>query len=261
MAEAAFVASALIELPLAVAFLVVAARIHKRARLDSQPALLLFAAFWVGIGGYAIVESLWSILYMLGLAPMPVALLVLQLKLVATVAGFAGLVSYILAIRGVDGRVCGLVLGAYGVVLALTETFYTWRGPIGQRPATWGMQLVYARNDVEPWWTLLLLVLFLPPFLAALYYATLLRHTRERELRYRIALTSVSLLLFFAPLFVGWRAGDWVWWGAVEKLLAVAMAGGIVLAMWPPPALRAWLAEERPGARDELLLRRAHELL
>lgn len=253
--------SSLVELPVAIAFLVVGTKFHRRGRIEGQPTLLFFAAFWVGIGGYALVESAWALSYLAGLHAMPVALFVLHMKIVASVVAFAGLVSFVLSIHGADKRVRGVVVGAYGILLALVETFYSWRDPIGQKASTWGIQLVYANNAVEPWWTLVLVLLFVPPLVAALFYAALLRITREREQRYRIALTSASLLLFFAPLLLGWRAGDWPWWGAVEKALAIAMAAGIVLATWPPAGVRAWLSEERAVARDLELRQRALELI
>lgn len=244
MVEGSFLASAALGWPLAIAFLVVGTKLHRRGRLERRPALMFFAAFWVGLGAYALAESAWSMLHLAGLSPLPVALLVLHVKLVATVVGFAGLVTYLLSIHEADPRLRGLVLGAYGVLLALTATFYTWRGPIDQAPHTWGMRLVYANNDVEPWWTLLLILLFVPPFVATISYASLLRQARDPELRYRIKLTSASLFLFFAPLLFGWRAGNLPWWGAVEKALAIAMAVGIVLAKWPPPRVRRWLARQ-----------------
>lgn len=264
MSSTALVASAIIAIPLAFAFLYVGMRIHRRGRIEKQPAHLWFAAFWVGIGTYALAEALWSLAYAAGRSPLPFALFVLHVKIVASVVGFGGLVSYLLAIHATDARLRGVVVGAYGVILAITETFYSWRGPIGQEAHTWGVGLVYARNAVEPWWTILLLVLFLPPFLASVSYARLLRHTRDPVIRYRIAMTSASLFLFFVPLFAGWRAGDWPWWGAAEKALAGGMAAGIFLALWPPAAIRARIGKGRDGhprKDDSALRQRANELI
>lgn len=261
MPEVTFIASALLGVPLAISFLVVGAKLHRRSRLEGRATLMFFASFWIGIGAYAFVEAAWSLAFLAGIASMPLALLVLHVKTIGTVVAFAGLVSYILAIRAADARVRGVVVGAYGVVLALTSTFYSWRDPVAQQPHAWGMRLVYANNSVEPWWTLLLFVLFLPPFLATVSYALLLRHTSEPELRYRIALTSASLLAFFAPLFLGWRAGNLPWWGAIEKGLAIVMATGMILALWPTPAIRAWIERDGGAHHDDALVRRAHDLI
>lgn len=103
-APATFLASAFLQLPVAVALLIVGAKVHQRSRLLFQPALTAFAAFWVGIGTYGLFDQ------------------------------------------------------------------------------------------TQPDWTLVVLLLFLPPFLSAVSYATLLRHARAPMIRYRIRLTSWSLI-------------------------------------------------------------------
>jgi hypothetical protein len=255
---------ALATFPLAIAFLVVGGRIHRRSRLEAQPPLAFFAAFWVGVGIYGLAEAVWIAAWFAGFATLPLALFVLHLKIVASVGGFAGLVAYLLTIRGVDRRIVATIFGSYVLVLALVETFYSWRSPIGQEPGAWGMRLVYEQNATQPWWTIVLLVLFVPPLLSAVSYALLLRHVAGPAQRYRIALTSASLLLFFLPVLLSWRAGGFPWWGAVEKLLSALMAMGVVLALWPPERTRRWLAtlptvERRE--RDAALVRRATELV
>lgn len=264
MATASLTTSALLGLILAVAFLFVGGKIHQRSRTRRQPGLAWFAAFWVGIGTYGLAESAWAIAYLGGHDALAIGLFVLHLKIVGSVGAFAGLVAYLLTIHARDTRLISVLVGAYAIVFALTETFYSWRDPIAQEPGIWGMRLLYSQNATEPWWTMLLILLFLPPFLAALSYANLLRHTRDPALRYRIALTSWSLLLFFVPLFLGWRAGGWAWWGAIEKALSVAMASGIVLALWPPRGVQRWLAGlpwHEPEGKLAQLVERARQLV
>ena len=259
---ASFVASAFLQLPVALALLVVGAKLHRRSRLSGQPAFAWFAAFWVGIGTYALVEALWSVAWLAGFQRLEVGLFALHMKIVASCVGFAGLVAYLLSIHGRDKRIIAVVVGAYSIVAALAETFYSWRAPVAQEPGVWGMRLLYAVNDTQPWWTLVVLMLFLPPFLAAISYATLLRHARDPAIRYRIALTSASLLLFFAPLAIGWRSGGAPWWGGVEKALGILMTIGIVLALWPPPAVRAWLENAQlQELRSKELVERAKMLV
>lgn len=263
MVGSAFLASALVEVPLAVAFLVVGAKLHRRSRLHGQPDLAWFTAFWVGIGTYAAAESAWSLAWLAGADAFAVGLLVLHVKIVAMTAALCGLVVYLLAIHAVDKRLRTLTVAGYGLVLAATETFYSWRSPQAQEPGIWGMRLLYERADVEPWWTLLLVVLLLPPFVATLSYGALLRQARDTELRWRIALTSGSLLLFFVPMFLGWRVGGSPWWGGVEKALATLMALGIVLAHWPPPGVRRWIAgaPARDARAEAALIERARQLV
>ena len=264
MVEPTFLLSAALTLPLGVAYLAVGAKVHRRSRREGQPALAWFAAFWVGIGAYGVVEALWMWAEILGGAPWPLALLVLHVKIVATTVGFAGLVLYVATIRGAGRRALALIVAAYAMLLALVETFYSWRQPYAQEPGRWGMRLLYEVGDVQPWWTILVALLFVPPLVATVAYATLLRHTADPTIRYRITLVSLSLAAFFLPTFLGWRAGGFPWWGGVEKALSALMAAGIVLALWPPASVQARLAQApavSPAVREQALRARARELI
>lgn len=266
MAGSTLLLSTAITLPLAFAYLVVGAKIHRRSRIESQPALAWFAAFWIGVGAYGMAEGAWMMAHLAGLSSWPLALFILHAKIVATVAGFGGLVVYLLAIHGVDRRRIALVVAGYAILLAALETFYSWRDPIAQEPGTWGMRLLYANNDTQPYWSVLMALMFVPPTLAALSYAALLRHADDPALRYRISLVSLSLLAFFLPAFAGWRAGGFAWWGAVEKALSATMAVGVLLALWPPRPIRDALSRlparsVRRAAKERALLARARELL
>lgn len=241
------------------AMLVVGAKLHRRSRLASQPALLWFAAFWVGVGTYAIAEAGWVFAWLAGVRALPLGLFVLHLKIASTCAGFAGLVLYVLALRGVGKRASSVAAGGYLVILALVETHYSWREPINVAAGEWGLRLGYARASAEPWWTIMLLLMLAPPILAAASYATLLPHAREPEQRMRILLTSGSLLLFFVPTLLAWKAGGWAWWGLTEKLLGLLMAVGVVLAMWPPRRLQTFA--RAPRMRDTGLEERARLLI
>lgn len=253
MVGAEFIANAFLGLPLSIAYLIVGGKLHRRSYVESRPPLAWFAAFWVGIGAYGLAESAWSLAYLARVDALPVGLLVLHVKIVGSVIAFAGLVTYLLTIHAADRRIVSVTVGAYGVILALTETYYSWRAPIAQVPGVWGMRLLYSVNETHPWWTLVLVMLLLPPLLATFAYARLLRHAKEPETRYRIALTSASLALFFLPMFAGWRAGGAPWWGGVERTLSLLMLVGIALATWPPPALvRRWA--RRPVDEHQLEL-------
>lgn len=263
MAGPTLLLSAALTLPLAIAYLAVGAKLHQRSRVEGQPAFAWFAAFWVGVGAYGAFEAAWMWSHLLGLASWPFALFVLHMKIVGMVVALGGLVVYLLLIHGIGRRRLALVVASYALLLAAMETFYSWRGPTAQAPGDWGMRLLYLQNDTQPYWTILMALMFVPPLLATLAYARLLRHTSDPVLRYRIRLVSLSLLAFFVPAFIGWRAGGFPWWGGIEKLLSAVMAAGVVLALWPPPRVRARLARS-PDARRErehALRERANELI
>lgn len=261
MSEATIRAAAVLGAVVATAYLGVGLVLARRAWHARSRSRILFALFWLGVGTYAAVEAAWVAAHLGGIGGLPLALLVLHVKIASLTAGFAGLVAYLLIVY--TGRTwTSLVAGAYyaGLLVAL-EAFYFWRGPFGVREGIWGMQLVYERGAVEPYWTLVLALLLVPVLAAAVAFATLVRVV-EREQRMRILLTAASLLVFLAPSLVAWSRGGWYWWGLTEKLLSLAAALGMIGAAWMGVREDAHRALSLHRARREAQLRaRARELI
>lgn len=229
-----------------------------------KPLSAAFAAFWLGVGGYAVAEALWVIEGLMGGGSLAVGLLVLQVKIVCVVAAFAGLVTYLVGVYTASPAATRTTLLAYAGVLVVVEWVYALRQPVGVRPGTWGLQLVYAVPSVEPWWTTMLAVLMLPPALAALAYLSLARFAHEPALRRRIIVTGASLLLFFVPTFLAWRAGGWPWWGLTEKLLGAATAVLMLVAQKMARDEGRTLVAARHALREtsrEALAERARDLV
>ena len=203
----------------------------RRAHRSRQLALRLFAAFWLGVGAYAVAESAWAFSYAAGARSLTLALVVLQLKILGVTVGFAGLVAYLAFLYTGGRRAVRIALGYYVMVYAILQAHYAYRQPVGQREAMWGMRLDYANPSAEPAWTLALAMLLVPPIIAAIAYASLLRVAREPALRRRIVLTALSLLLFLTPTLLAWRAGGAWWWGPTEKALGALAAIGMFGAL------------------------------
>jgi hypothetical protein len=242
--------------------------------MPSHFAIRLLALFWYGAGTYALVESLWSFSTFAGVGGLAVGEIVLQLKLLSSIGGFGGLVCYLLAIYTGRARVVALVAVAYVGIYASALYYYAWRDPVAQEAGIWGARLVYANPGGGPYWTALVLALFVPPALAALAYASLVRLVRDPAGRYRITVVSLGLLLFFAPMPMGWVTGAFPWWGLAEKLLGLTSALVVVAAFHPPAWARrrfgarpmvedsgAWALVARPRAPPSELLARASDLV
>lgn len=216
-------------LVVAAAYLGVGLLVARRALATARKPILGLAAFWIGVGVYALAEAAWVVSHLVGLGGgLALGLVVLHVKIVAMSAAFAGLVGHLLYVYTGRPRWVAGALAYYAAMLVALEAFYAWRGPVDVAPGTWGLGLRYAQASVEPWWTLLLLALLLPALGSAIAYGRLVRVAKGRALRLRIRLTSASLVLFFAPTLVAWRAGTWYAWPVVEKLLGLVAAAGML---------------------------------
>lgn len=223
-------AASLLGLGLGIASWAVAARLVRRGRDESRLGWSLLATFWGGMAAYVLLDSTWAIGVVLDVVPVPVAVTVLHLKVVSATLGFFGLVAYLLLVyTGRRGSV-RLVAAAYVGIYLLTLYYYTWRDPIGQHVGNWGASLDYAREG-GAFQDIVVLLLFVPPCLSAIAYAFLLRHVRDRESRIRVTTMSVSLIVLFAGLTMGWLNGRLPWWGLAEKLLALSAVVALVFAL------------------------------
>lgn len=232
--SATVLASVLLALPIVGLYLAIGARVLRRRSATGSVAFGHFALFWLGIGAYGFVEAAWGALHLAGVRHLAVGLVVLHLKIFFSVAAFYGLVSYVALVLTGRRRVLVALGALYLLLFAAAETFYMWKGPVGQREGVWGIRLEYAQTAVEPWWTLLLVALLVPPMLAAFAYAGLAAVSKDRAQRRRILLTALTFLGFFAPMLAGWMNGGWYWWGLAEKGIGLLTGlAGLTAAMMP----------------------------
>lgn len=232
MSDATLALGAALGLACGALFVAAGARTWRRALEQGSPPLRAFAVFWLGSGAYIGADAAWRAAWLGGEHSLLVAVAVLQVKVAAVCAGFAGLVVYLLAIYS-PRRLRLRVAAAYFALFLALETFYTWRGPVGAYQGYSSLGLDYARSPPPFVWDALLVALFLPPLLATLGYASLYRLAPDGAAKRRIALTSGSLLLFFVPDLARWLVGGWEAWDLVERGLALG-AGGVILAATRP---------------------------
>ena len=243
--------------PIAVLYLVVGRILWRRGEGPAAQGWRLFALFWLGMGTWGLADGLWPLLHTVGLAPFPVAVGLLHLKVLASVAAFYGLVAYLASVYTGKPRAARWLLPAYAAIFLATTAFYVWKDPVSQVPGTWGMRLNYAVQDPGMLWWAVVGLLFLPPILASVAYAALYRLAPGPEARFRVALTSASFMGLFGPVFVAWGLGGHYWWPLSEKLLGLAVAGCILVALHPPRALRErWARPPQPRVVPQTLQER-----
>lgn len=189
----------------------------------------LFATFWTGMAVYVGLDASWALGVAAGVVPLALSLAVLHVKIVAAVAAFFGLVAYLLYVYTGSPRSVRVVAFLYVAIFLVTVYFYVWRGPVGHHVTPWGASLDYAKPG-GAFQQAVIVLLFLPPALAALAYAMLIPVTPKGKARLRVAVTCVSLFVLFAGLTLGWLNGKWLWWGLAEKVLALSAVSGVLWA-------------------------------
>lgn len=214
-----------LEVALCLGYVAVGLHYARRARGPGGEAPARFAAFWLALGGYGILEGAWSVAMSTLTLPYEVGVTVLQLKILLAAVGFFGLSSYLL--RLYTGRSWDRLAAAYhAVAYVLLVYAYAAARPIGQEVQAWRGGLVYASsggalNTLAP------LLLFAPALVGSIAFLLLARHAHGAARR-RVIRLGAALFVFLAGLSLGWLNAAWFWWPLVEKTLAlVAILGAM----------------------------------
>lgn len=225
-----------------VLYVAIGVRFARRAAGQRSVPMGSFSLFWFAIGYYGLTDGAWSLAVPLLDPPLAVGVTILVTKVLVGCVGFLGLVHSLAYVYTGNPRVLRPLAVFYALVYVLVLYSYVEARPVGQEAQAWRSGLVYADGG-GLLGTLAVLALFLPPLLASLAYAGLYRRAGDRAQRVRIATVSASLAVFFGSLIAGWLGGGWRWWPLVEKLLAIATAVAVVLALRTAASER--LASER----------------
>lgn len=231
MTAATVLAGSLLGLCLAACYVGVGVGYGMRARAEkARTPHAFFTLFWVGIGAYGLLDAAWSLAVLAGVSNLAFATAALHLKVALGVLAFYGIVQYLLLVYTDDWRTLPWVTLFYMVVFLVVTYFYVWQGPRAETLVDWNAQLVYAKPH-GAFWDVVVALLFVPPALAAVAYAFLLRRAKEPRQRARILAVSLSLVVFFGGVGLAWLAEDLPWWGLAEKLLGLGTAVTVLAAL------------------------------
>lgn len=212
---------------------------------DRARAFQMFGLFWVGAGvGMATDALLTGLGLALPALPQGLALPILEVKVLATLAAVAGVVHYLLFIyTGRPVLVQAVALG-FVLVITLAEVTIAQSGPLGLETDTWRVWYDFREPPRGPTFLLTVALAFAPPLLLCAAYGRLVLLLHDRAARWRGAWLTLGLTGFFvayalAALFASQDAVV-----LLQKALNLGAGVAAALALRPP----AW-ARERFGAR------------
>jgi hypothetical protein len=227
----------------------VAWRLYRRpVPAEARLPAAQFSAWWLAFGVGAAITGVEGVLGAAGRLSLPLAMTAYVLSLLVDSVALWGLVAYLVYIY--TGRSRVVLLSAFYATFYVAALFYTVaRHPIGVTEPGGVPTLVYAYGSSGVIFAFVVVGLVVPELVGIILYASLLRRTTERTLRYRIALVTTGLVLFFVPAFFS-PPGAWVSadvWTVVKAGLDVAGALVVLLAYFPPTAIRRRFRVGRVG--------------
>lgn len=248
MSDATLVAGAGFALVAAAVYLMVGVRFRKPhaqgyARLASQA----FRVWWMALALVTALGGVRTVLYLSGVTDLPLFLVLQELNLIGLCVALWGLLYYLVYLFGGRGR-AWIFLAVFYLTYYVTIAWFTKNlEPIGLDVDAWSVSLETVGNAQEhPLFQALLGLLILPVVAGAVAYFTLYFRLEDRTSRFRVAVVSVSIIVWFLTGYLASlsRLNENVWWQVASQSLGLAAALAIYGAYNPPRWLR------RRGIRD-----------
>ena len=213
---------------------------HRAVGPATRVPALQFALFWVGLATFTAIGAVEDLVGAFQLPSLDLVVTAGYLQILILCVLLWCLVGYLLFLflgRGFLGPLAGF----YAVLYVLLVYFITASHPVAVVHSAGQVGVQYASALSGPVIGALLVLLIAPEFLGAIGYFTLFFRTRDPTIRYRIALVSWSLILWFGlgVTNVGALLGGGVAAELLARSLGVIAAVVILLAYFPPAAIRA----------------------
>ncbi|MES2155064.1 MAG: hypothetical protein V4510_08010 [bacterium] len=246
----------------AIVYIAVGVQVGRRpASPDAQLAKRMFQAWWYGLAGLSLFTPFVAILAQLGLDKYDIMLVLIQALLVVIFAAIAGLVYYLLYLYTGRNWVLGAVVAYFLVMLVWLEYIL-----VAAHIASYGvppdggsktfLDAAGQRIKSDPLQGILFgLLVAVPPLLSAVAFFLLFFRVDGREQKYRIAVVSASLVVWFASSLTGTLTGlssnpaTQQSWQLLNMVIALAAATAVYLAYKPPAWVRRRLAPD--GGRKQ----------
>ena len=222
----------------------------------------MFQAWWYGLAGLSVFTPLVAIMGLFGLDTFGVMMILIQALLVVIFAAIAGLVYYLLYLYTGKRWVLGAVIPYFFIMIVwleyilVTADISGWAVPPEGGSRTF-LDSSGERIETDPLQGLVFgLLVAVPPLLSAIAFFLLYFRTTLTEQKYRIALISGSLVLWFGSSLVGTVTGlsndpdTQQAWQLANGSVALFASLAVLAAYKPPAWVRRRLGLEAPEATN-----------
>jgi len=203
---------------------------------ESKMAARMFALFWLGLAATTASGGILSLTGALGDPNLGVVSAATYMNVVVISAALMGLLYYLVYLYTGRKEILMPLVALYstlGVTLAL---YIASSNPTGVLVSRWSVGLTYARPLTGPFVLIVVGLLILPQLIAALVYFRLYFRLHDPTQRFRVAVVSWSLILWFGIGLLAGGAGlsRFDWWQVASRGLGLGAALAILTAYYPP---------------------------
>ncbi|MHB8585210.1 MAG: hypothetical protein ACYDDF_05160 [Thermoplasmatota archaeon] len=240
--------SALFSLVTAVVYAYLALRLgHRQVSSDAAPANYALVTWWAAIGLSSLITGVDVTLYSANALPVWLYATLTHISLVAITIALAGLAAYLLYLYVGSYRSWWFVAIFYALFYVGIEALVAYGGaPTAIGDNGWTLRAANAQTVTYPPGVVLVFIIGIlgPQIAIAVAYLGLYWKVNDRAIRYRVALVSGSIIIWFGAslvvalveLALGQSAPIWQWQVASD-IIALGAVCTLFLAYFPP---RAW---------------------
>ena len=212
---------------------------RRSSTADSRLAWRLFVVWWYALACSNVIGAASSVLGGLGLIGLPLFTTFTLLNLLAICVALYGLVFYLVYLFTGSRKVLGPLSVFYIVYYTLLVYYVQASIPMDVTIKRWTTALAYENPLTGPFFTLVLLMLLLPPILGGLAYFVLYFRVETMTQKYRVLLVSWSIVIWFLSASIASFGGfsDSDVWQILNRLIGLGAAFTILFAYQPP----AWI--------------------
>lgn len=223
-------------------FIYVAVRLgtRKLESAEDQRAWQAFRIWWFALAASTLIGAGGTLLAVMDVTSVFIHQGLNLLNLLAISLALWGLLYYLTYVFTGRPGLGRPIAFFYTLFFAVLLAFVVYQNPIGVELGDWRASIVY-ENEVAAGYTIsLLLALILPPLLSSIAMFTLVFRVSDRSQKYRTAVVSLCIALWFGTTLVASFAGlnENPAWPLASRLIALAAAIFVLWAYFPPTFIR-----------------------
>jgi hypothetical protein len=217
---------------------------------DDAKAWRAFRVWWFGMALTTGLQGLGSLLFAAGLTSLALHIPLVLIRSLTAAAALWGLLTYLIYIfTGRRGAALWLGIFYSAFALLLIYSIYALQ-PGAITFSGWGTELTYQNVPSQAFGLIfaiaLLLLISLPPVIAAIGFFTLFFRVKERSSKYRALLVPIGIFMLFGlsylvPLALypfGVRLNEISWWPLTIRLISLVGLALIYWAYFPPTLIQ-----------------------
>lgn len=213
-----------------------------------------FAVWWLALAATTLMGIVTGLLGHFDIVDLRIHLTLTYLDLGMLCVALGSLLYYLVYLfSGKPGAIVPIA-GFYTLYFLLLVYYISFSKPIGVEVSGLDASIQYADRIGGVFFGVVLALLVLPQILGGLAYATLWFRVRHPTQRYRIALVSTTIIVWFGSALVGAATGAsqrWEYWSLLSRMIGLTASLLLLAAYFPPGWIRkGWGIESVPTIDD-----------